>query len=143
MPCFVDGHDSPKDNQHREAAKLRIILFGLQIKPVPEDLGVARPGEYYSGQVEALCGELRALGGETYLKELVAKDSRNPDVHELYAWWMKHAAWDMRREQQEREARLQRADRARLRKQEREAKEARITKLNSLMGELVESVKKQ
>lgn len=98
MPCRVDEFDSPEDMQHREAAKLRIVLCKFQKKSIPDNLPHVASG-FYRGwhEVQRLCDELKALGGGDYIAGLLEAYPGNPDVIELQAWWLKHEAADLRR----------------------------------------------
>ena len=152
MPCqdpFVVM--SANDLLHREAALHRIVLYELKDKPISEKLKGIASG-YYRGttQVSALCNDIRTFGGVKFMEALHKEYPNDPDIQDVYVWWKEHRAADMEREKAEhqriarkREARRSEARRASIaRGAELNLKDYRRRKVDRLLRELVESVKK-
>ena len=95
MPCTVDTYSSPEDLQHRDAAAIRIKLLKLRGDYIPKDLYFIASGYYYTkDEVQKLCAMIRELGGTEYMETLRESLPKNPDVYEIYEWWLKHSEAD-------------------------------------------------
>ena len=101
MPCNVDTDDSPEGLLQQEAVRLRIKLLELRGEFVPPGLKQMASGYFYvRDAVPTLCRKIRELGGTEYMETLREVLPKNPDVYEIYSWWLRHHEADAKREEQ-------------------------------------------
>lgn len=101
MPCTVDTDDSPEGLQQQEAVRLRIKLLELRGEFVPAGLRQMASGYFYvRDAVQTLCAKIRGCGGTEYMETLREALPRNPDVYEIYGWWLNHCEVDAKQKEE-------------------------------------------
>lgn len=110
MPCNCDHYkDTPFEQQHREAAKVHVMLMELEgedvervhAKLLKKSKGNSTADKLSMHEVEQLCYDLKTKGGVKYTAQLVAENPSCPKAMKVHAWCVEHQAWDTRREREE------------------------------------------
>ena len=86
----METYDGPKDFQHRQAARLHIVLLKNLGEPVPKRLELIAAGEQFTTTaIQELFEKIQDCGAYK-LEYMIETDLLDADLAELWAWWLKH-----------------------------------------------------